>query len=152
MHTDQRVPILVVDDSQDNLDLICEILEHEPFRIITAQHAEAALRLAQEHQPLVMVLDVQLPDVDGFELCQRLRATCGPPEAPVVFVTARYTHSSDVVHGLESGGCDYITKPVNADELRARIRACVRACMTQRAEIDTAKRISRRMAQRGALR
>lgn len=145
MSNDIRPTVLVVDDLQDNLDLICEILEDEPYDVLTACDAVAALRIAQDMAPAAAILDVQMPDVDGYELCRQLREVCGPPRIPVLFLTAHCTAPSDVVHGLDTGGCDYITKPFDADVLRARLRATLRARTEQHAEIATAKRIARRL-------
>ncbi len=145
MTAENQPTILAVDDAQDNLDLICEVLAGEPYQVITAFDAQSALQRVATVIPDVMLLDVQLPAVDGFELCTQLRAACAPQEPAVVFLTAKFTQTADVVHGLDVGGCDYITKPFDADELRARIRACVRRRAAQRHEVNVAKRITRRM-------
>lgn len=145
MTAEHQPTILAVDDAQDNLDLIGEVLASEPYRVITALDAHVALQRVASVIPDVMLLDVQLPAVDGFELCTQLREACAPQEPAVIFLTAKFTQTADVVRGLDIGGCDYITKPFDPDELRARIRACVRRRAAQRQEVDVAKRIARRM-------
>jgi len=145
MNQQDKPRILAVDDRQDNLDLICEVFENEPYEIVTAGDAEAALELAREKTPDVAILDVQMPDVDGYELCQRLRELSLNRKIPILFLTANRTAGADVVQGLDIGACDYITKPVDAGELRARIRAILRGKDEHERDVTTAKKITRRL-------
>ncbi len=137
--------ILVVDDMQDNLDLIRDVFENEPYEIVTALDAEEALQFAHEEFPDVALLDVQMPNMDGYELCQRLREMSRSRKIPVVFLTALRINSADVVQGLDTGGCDYITKPFEAGELRARIRAVLRAQDEHNLDLGVAKKVTRRL-------
>ncbi len=114
--------ILVVDDSQDNLDLMVEVLEDGPWRVTTARDAEIALKLASEAVFDLLILDVHMPDVDGFELCRRLRREPDIRNVPIIFLTAERTSRASVIEGLDRGGYDYIVKPFDRAELLARVR------------------------------
>jgi two-component system OmpR family response regulator len=115
--------VLVVDDEPNIRDLVDVALRFHGFAVTTAGTGDEALRRANDDRPQLIVLDVMLPDLDGFEVCRRLR-TRGD-ETPVIFLTARDT-PSDTVTGLTLGGDDYVTKPFSVDALVARIRAVLR--------------------------
>lgn len=127
MNHSNKIRILAVDDTQDNLDLICEVFAEPPYEIVTAQNAEQALKLARSERMDLAIVDVQMPDVDGYELCRRLRALPDAQRLPVIFLTAENTSTNYAVQGLDLGARDYITKPFDATELRARVRAVLRA-------------------------
>ncbi|CAO5254405.1 response regulator transcription factor [Frankia sp. AgKG'84/4] len=119
-----RTPrVLVVDDEPNIVDLLRMALRFHGFEVLTAATGRAALRLAVDESPDLVVLDVMLPDVDGFEVCRLLRA--GGRDVPVVYLTARDAHR-DKIAGLTYGGDDYVTKPFAIDELVARVRAVLR--------------------------
>ena len=117
MFTDAR--ILLVDDTPENLDILSAILEELGCQLIVATSGERALELASRRLPDLILLDVIMPDINGFDVCTRLKADLATTEIPVVFVTGR---TDDISHGFKVGGADYITKPINADEVRARVR------------------------------
>ena len=145
MNQQDKPRILVVDDRQDDLDLICEVFENEPYQIVTAGDAEAALERAREKPLDVAILDVQMPDVDGYELCQKIRALTQNWKTSIVFLTAERTSRADAVHGLRIGGCDYVTKPFEEDELRARIHAILRTRREHEQDTEAAKKVTRRL-------
>ncbi len=145
MTSDKMPTILAVDDLQDNLDLIRQMLEDEPYEIITAESAEAALALVEHQRPDLAILDVQMPETDGFELCHRLREEFANAPVPIVFLTAVCTSTENTVHGLDIGACDYLSKPIEADEFRARVRAVLRSETEHAQHTDRAKRIVRRL-------
>ncbi len=118
--------ILVVDDIQDNLDLMVEVLEDGPRTVATACDGESALKQASETAFDLFLLDVHMPDIDGFELCRRLRREPGTRNIPVIFVTAERTSTEGVIEGLDSGAFDYIVKPFDRAELLARVRVMLR--------------------------
>jgi two-component system, OmpR family, response regulator len=118
-----RVRVLVVDDEANITDLVATALRYEGFEVSTAGDGRTALSLVESFRPHAIVLDVMLPDVDGFEV-QRKLVERGE-RAPVVFLTARDA-TEDKVHGLTIGGDDYVTKPFSLEELIARIRAVLR--------------------------
>lgn len=119
----QRTRILVVDDETSITDLVGMALRYEGFDPDIAHNGVQALSKAQSFRPSLIVLDVMLPDIDGFEVARRLRAERS--SVPVLFLTARDA-SSDKVRGLTIGGDDYVTKPFSVEELVARIRAILR--------------------------
>src|SRR5215469_3747830 len=124
MTASDRIPqVLVVDDEPNIRELVQVALKFHGCAVSTAGNGVDALRLAESARPDLIVLDVVLPDLDGFEVCRRLRA--GGNEVPVIFLTARDT-SSDTVTGLALGGDDYVTKPFSVEALVARVRAVLR--------------------------
>jgi two-component system, OmpR family, response regulator len=119
-----RIPqVLVVDDEPNIRELVQVALKFHGCSVSTARSGREALRQAEAARPDLIVLDVMLPDLDGFEVCRRLRAAGN--EVPVIFLTARDT-SSDTVTGLAIGGDDYVTKPFSVEALVARVRAVLR--------------------------
>jgi DNA-binding response OmpR family regulator len=119
---DQKGTIVVVDDEPNIADLVDLYLAREGFRVLKTGTGEGGLQAVREHRPRLVVLDVGLPDVDGLEVCKRLRATS---QIPVIFLTARDSEV-DRVLGLELGGDDYLTKPFSPAELVARVKAVLR--------------------------
>jgi len=117
---DPRPTIMTVEDDDAIRALIGGVLSSE-FNMQAARDAESALALAVESPPDLILLDVGLPDMDGFEACRRIKAHPVLTDIPVIFLTSR-SSSMDEVDGLEAGGIDYITKPINPAILRARIR------------------------------
>jgi two-component system OmpR family response regulator len=119
-----RIPqVLVVDDEPNIRELVQVALKFHGCSVSTARSGREALRQAEAARPDLIVLDVMLPDLDGFEVCRRLRAAGN--EVPVIFLTARDT-SSETVTGLAIGGDDYVTKPFSVEALVARVRAVLR--------------------------
>jgi two-component system OmpR family response regulator len=125
--TDQRAEqlarVLVVDDEASITDLVSTVLRYEGFDVQVAGNGWDALRAAQSFAPDLVILDLMLPDHDGFEIHRRLRDR--GVQAPVIFLTARDA-TEDKVRGLTLGGDDYVTKPFSLEELVARIRAVLR--------------------------
>jgi DNA-binding response OmpR family regulator len=119
---DQKGTIVVVDDEPNIADLVDMYLARDGYRVLKALSGEAGLQAVKEHRPRLVVLDVGLPDIDGLEVCKRLRATS---QVPVIFLTARDSEVDRVV-GLELGGDDYLTKPFSPAELVARVKAVLR--------------------------
>jgi DNA-binding response OmpR family regulator len=125
----RETTILVVDDVQDNLDLVVESLADEPWQVVTARSAQEAWTLIEARVPDLILLDVQMPEINGFQLCDAVRNTPGlRGEIPIIFLTAERCGTANVVCGLELGADDYICKPFARDELRARVRAALRRC------------------------
>jgi DNA-binding response OmpR family regulator len=114
--------IVVVDDEANIADLVDLYLAREGFRVLKTGTGEGGLQAVKDHRPRLVVLDVGLPDVDGLEVCKRLRATS---QIPVIFLTARDSEV-DRVLGLELGADDYLTKPFSPAELVARVKAVLR--------------------------
>jgi two-component system, OmpR family, response regulator len=120
--------VLVVDDEPNIRELVQVALNFHGCTAATAGTGLDALRLVDAYEPDLIVLDVLLPDLDGFEVCRRLRADGN--DVPVIFLTARDT-TSDTVTGLTIGGDDYITKPFSVEALVARVRAVLRRTARQ---------------------
>jgi two-component system OmpR family response regulator len=119
----QKPRVLVVDDEPNILDVISMALRFEGFEVGTAANGRDALAAVREFRPDLMLLDIMLPDMEGFEVARRLGADRAG--LPIVFLTARDT-TEDKVRGLTMGGDDYVTKPFSLEELVARIRAILR--------------------------
>src|SRR5499425_2749151 len=112
--------LLVVEDEPNILELLGASLRYAGFDVVTAAVGADAVQAAQRHRPDLIVLDVMLPDMDGFDVLRRLRG--GGTRTPVVFLTARDS-TEDKIRGLTLGGDDYVTKPFSLEEVIARIRA-----------------------------
>jgi DNA-binding response OmpR family regulator len=124
--------ILVVDENARFRAFACGLFARAGFRTAEASTGEDAMTAAREERPALVVLDVCLPDVSGFEVCQRLRSELWD-DLPIVFVSADRIEALDRVAGLLLGGDDYLAKPVNADELLARTRRSLSRTKNQRA-------------------
>jgi PAS domain S-box-containing protein len=112
--------ILIVDDTPKNLQLLMSILSKEQYEIYAAQNGTEALEKAHTITPDLILLDVMMPEMDGFETCKELKSSKDTEDIPVIFLTAR-TDPEDIVTGFEKGGVDYLTKPFNSAELLARV-------------------------------
>ena len=133
--------VLVVDDEPNIRELVQVALNFHGFTVTTSATGEDALQLAEAYRPDLIVLDVLLPDIDGFEVCRRLRSVAN--DVPVIFLTARDT-TADTVTGLTLGGDDYITKPFSVEALIARVRAVLRRTAGRRGRADARRRPGRR--------
>jgi DNA-binding response OmpR family regulator len=119
-----RPVILVAEDDEDILELVVFDLEDEGYEVVTARDGEQAITLALERQPDLVLLDVAMPGLDGYEVTRRLRADDSTRATPVVLLTAR-AQVKDVILGFEAGANDYVTKPFRPDELRTRLHAAL---------------------------
>ncbi|WP_312512816.1 two-component system response regulator [Massilia sp.] len=115
-----RPLILAVDDEATNLQLLRQILQ-DHYRLLFAKDGARALELARQEQPDLVLLDVMMPGMSGYEVCAALKANPATASVPVIFVTA-LTETDDEVEGFEAGAVDYITKPVSPPVVRARVR------------------------------
>ncbi|MBD2339290.1 hybrid sensor histidine kinase/response regulator [Calothrix sp. FACHB-156] len=113
--------ILIVDDMVANLEVVSQILEDEGYDIATAINGDRALKLVNNHPPDLILLDVQMPGIDGFETCQRLKENPQTATIPIIFMTA-LSDTESKVKGFDFGAVDYITKPFQEKELLVRVR------------------------------
>ncbi|MDD5228511.1 MAG: response regulator [Methylococcales bacterium] len=117
----EKSTILIVDDAQDNLTLIGELLKKE-YRIKVANNGFKALKIAQSHTPPdLILLDIVMPDIDGYKVCKQLKSNPSTENIPVIFLTTKH-EVQDEARGLGLGAVDYITKPISAAILMARVR------------------------------
>ncbi len=114
--------ILVIDDDENTLWLVSTLLQQNGYDVLKSASPSEGLKLARDHQPHIVLLDVMMPEMDGWEACRRLRQFS---QVPVLFITAK-NGIKDVVKGLEIGGDDYIVKPFDNRELVARVKAHLR--------------------------
>ena len=118
----KRTTILTADDDPQLLRLVSRNLELEDYEVITASNGQQALEMIESQMPDLVLLDVMMPKMDGFTVCQRVRAFSA---VPIILITAR-GQDQDKVRGLDLGADDYLTKPFSVDELLARVRAVLR--------------------------
>jgi two-component system, sensor histidine kinase and response regulator len=112
--------ILIVDDTPANLAVVVECLEDHGFRVVIAQDGEEGWRRAELVQPELILLDVVMPRLDGFETCRRLKALPSTRDIPVIFMTS-LAETEEKVTGFKAGAVDYVTKPLQVDEVFARV-------------------------------
>ncbi|MER3477779.1 MAG: diguanylate cyclase, partial [Leptolyngbya sp. ERB_1_2] len=117
----QQGVILVVDDTLTNLEVLFECLNKADFRILVAEDGESAIAIANYAKPDLILLDILMPEMDGFETCRRLKENHSTAEIPVIFMTA-VTETIDKVKGFSLGAVDYVTKPFQQEEVLARVQ------------------------------
>ena len=130
-----RIKVLVVDDVRENIALLQKVLEHEGYRVVVATSGEEALEVYPRENPDVVLMDVMLPGIDGYETTRRLRLLNGHRWIPILFVSA-LGQSIDMTRGLEAGGDDYISKPIDLALLLAKMRAMQRIAAIQTRLLD----------------
>jgi serine phosphatase RsbU (regulator of sigma subunit) len=117
----KKADILIVDDIPANLNVLCQALEPEGYNVIAAPSGEVALKIAAGTPPDLILLDIMMPGIDGFETCRRMKANATIADIPVIFITAKDEMES-IVAGFQVGGVDYITKPFRYEEVAARVK------------------------------
>ncbi|MFC1545313.1 response regulator [Gemmatimonadota bacterium] len=118
--------ILIVDDVPMNIAMVQALLKSEGYELVSAESGDEALRAVAEQIPDLILLDIQMPDMDGYEVCERLRASPETEGVPVIMFTATESETEAKAKGLRIGANDYVTKPVAKDELLARIETQLR--------------------------
>jgi DNA-binding response OmpR family regulator/DNA-binding CsgD family transcriptional regulator len=139
---ERREIVLVVDDSPETLRLLTDALDAANMTVMVALDGAAAIRIAEQVTPDVILLDAVMPGIDGFETCRRLKRTAKLADTPVIFMTG-LAETEDIVRGLEAGGVDYVTKPIAIEEMLARIRvhlANARLTKSARVALDVSGR------------
>jgi CheY-like chemotaxis protein len=114
-----RPSLLIVDDEPVNIDLLLDTFEHD-YEVLAATDGKAALETARREQPDLILLDILMPGIDGYEVCRRLKGNRETQNIPVIFITA-LGDGSDEVRGLELGARDYLTKPIDPSSVKARV-------------------------------
>ncbi len=134
-----RDVVLAVDDNEQNLQLLEEYLWQWGYDVIVARDGREALQLYPQSNPSIIVLDVMMPVMDGYEACARIKHEPGGRTIPILMLTA-LTGTDDKIKALECGADDFLNKPINKDELRTRIRSLVRIHNLRR-ELDSSENI-----------
>jgi PleD family two-component response regulator len=116
-----RSRLLLVEDDLDICDMLRAYFNIQGYEVQTVEFGEDAVRVCQEECPDLVLLDINLPDINGYEVCRRLKDDLRTRSIPIIFLSQR-SEQADKIHGLRTGGDDYITKPFNFDELRLRIQ------------------------------
>jgi DNA-binding NtrC family response regulator len=147
--TTRQETILVVDDTPTNVKVLVEMLSREGYRVLVAREADSALEQARYAMPLVILLDVMMPGMDGFEACRRLKAAPATADIPVIFMTA-LGDLEDKVKGFDAGGADYVVKPFEHEEVLARVRTQVHLRKLQLEMSRNNELLEQRVAERTA--
>jgi adenylate cyclase len=137
----QPALILIADDNEANLDILETRLGSQGYAVSTARDGEEAVARAQTDLPDLILLDVMMPKLDGFEVCRRLKANTSLPFMPIILVTAK-ADTKDVVAGLDMGADEYLTKPVDQTALVARVRSILRIKSLHDTVLEQANRLS----------
>lgn len=131
-HSESTPLILVVDDEQKNLQVLGNLLAEKKYRLDFATNGEEALDLAKSYSPDLILLDVMMPKMDGFEVCEKLKKEKITQNIPIIFITAKH-EDEDIIKGFESGSVDYICKPFKTQELLARVHTHLNLVLTRKA-------------------
>src|SRR5438046_5667038 len=113
--------VLVVDNIAANRNVLGETLEKENYEVLLAPDGETALKICLKARPDIILLDVMMPGLDGFETCRLLKANAATSSIPVIFISAQ-NETKSMVNGFQAGGVDYIAKPFQAEEVLIRVR------------------------------
>jgi two-component system cell cycle response regulator len=131
--------ILVVDDLPENVFMLQDRLEQEGYEVITAYNGKSGIEKAQNEKPDLILLDVMMPDINGFEVCKTLVNDSRTSDIPIIFVTAK-TDAEDIKEGLDAGAYDYIKKPINKIELLARVKSELKLSDANKLLVEVEKR------------
>lgn len=142
------VNILIVDDEPKNLTVLETVLDSPRYRLIRAESADAALLALLRHDFAVLILDVQMPGITGFELAQMIKVRKKTSEVPIIFLTAYYNEDQHIVEGYDSGAVDYLLKPINPAILRSKVSVLAELFLKQRQLEDANRALSEEVAER----
>ncbi|MBE9001789.1 response regulator [Nostoc sp. LEGE 12447] len=137
--SEPRVIILHVDDNEANRYIVTRILQNAGFTVVEAATGVAGLKAATEHQPALVILDVKLPDINGFEVCRQIKANPETAFIPVLHLSASFVQSQDKAEGLDSGADAYLVQPVEPIELLATVRSLLRIRRAEEAALSSAR-------------
>ena len=140
LETSKKGVILIVDDNPDNLELLFFFLSDSDFTVLLATNGENALKTVEQANPDLVILDVMMPGIDGFETCRRLKANESSKDIPVIFMTA-LSETVDKLRGFNLGAVDYLTKPIHEEELKARVTTHITLRNLNRSLVEQNKRL-----------
>ncbi len=135
MDREKKPLILVAEDIPKNMEVVCNILRREEYRLAMAGNGKQALEMIPEVQPDLVLLDIMMPEMDGFEVCKHLKKDPETKDIPVIFLTAK-VETADLVKGFEIGAVDYVTKPFKAAELLSRVKTHLELKLSREALIE----------------
>ena len=121
----EKKKLLIVEDDADTAEMLSLFFEKEGYQVLSTAWGQDALKLCQELLPDVILLDIRLPDISGFEICRQLHSSFQTSHIPIICLTER-REQIDKIEGLEAGAIDYVTKPFNLQELKLRVRNALR--------------------------
>jgi two-component sensor histidine kinase/CheY-like chemotaxis protein len=142
------VNVLIVDDEPKNLTVLETVLDSPRYRVIRADSADAALLALLRYDFAVLILDVQMPGITGFELAQMIKERKKTSEVPIIFLTAYYNEDQHVIEGYDSGAVDYLLKPINPAILRSKVSVLAELFLKQRQLEDANRALSAEVAER----
>jgi len=122
LFTSENQRVLIVDDTPENLDVLGKTLRPEGYNLAVANSGEQALKTVIHFKPDLILLDVMMPGIDGYETCKKIKSMAAVSDIPIIFVTAKH-EPEDIIHGFEVGGVDYINKPFVQAEVCARVKS-----------------------------
>jgi len=131
--------ILVIDDLPENVFVLQDRLEHEGYEVLTAYNGKSGIEKATDEMPDLILLDVMMPDINGFEVCKTLVNDDRTSGIPIILVTAK-TNAEDTKEGLDAGAYDYIKKPINKIELLARVKSALKLSDANKLLVEIEKR------------
>lgn len=137
--SEPQVIILHVDDNEANRYIVTRILQNAGFTVVEAATGVAGLKAATEHQPALVILDVKLPDINGFEVCRQIKANPETAFIPVLHLSASFVQSQDKAEGLDSGADGYLVQPVEPIELLATVRSLLRIRRAEEAALSSSR-------------
>jgi PleD family two-component response regulator len=137
--------VLIVDDVSINLQVLDNILKKQGYDVIQANSGEQALQICIDVLPDLVLLDIIMPEMDGFEACKRLKEIPETKDIPIIFVSAK-TETEDVVNGLHLGAVDYVCKPFNAAELNARVSTHIELKLAREIQKDLIAKLEKALA------
>ena len=141
--------VLIVDDTPANLEVLQDMLANSGYQLLIATSGEGAIKQAEYAQPDIILLDVMMPGIDGFETCRRFKETEATKDIPVIFMTA-LSETSDKIRGFTVGGVDYVTKPLQHEEVLLRVNTHLTIRNLQRELLQVNAGLERRVAERTA--
>ncbi len=142
--------ILIVDDQPENLQMLSTTLREAAYQVAAANSGQTALRIFAKRLPDLVLCDVVMPDMDGYEVCLRLKALPQGQDIPLIFLTAK-TDSQAILKGFESGAVDYVTKPFNTGELLARVRTQLELKQARQTILESASRLEELLRQKDSM-